>query len=182
MAYPAKAGQAKKLKDSAVIVLRRYAMAKQYNHILVPLDNSKLAELALPDALTLAQLNKATITLLHVIPPSHLPTADYPVTPVLIDQFIEDQRKWAQGYLDEVRNRLRSEGVTIQTAVEVGLAAETIIDYAAEYHVDLIVMSTHGRSGLQRWVYGSVADKVLRGAHVPVVLVRAHQPKQALAA
>jgi len=155
---------------------------KQYKHILVPLDNSKLAELALPDAVTLAQLNKAAITLLHVIPPSHLPSANYPITPVLIDQFIDDQREWALSYLSEVRSRLRAEGITIHIAVEVGLAAETIIDYAAEYQVDLIVMSTHGRSGLQRWVYGSVADKVLRGAHVPVVLVRAHQPKLALAA
>lgn len=157
-------------------------MDKQYEHILVPLDNSKLAELALPDAVTLAQLNNAAITLLHVIPPSHLPNANFPITPVLIDQFIDDQRRLALDYLGEVRNHLRTEGITIHIAVEVGLAAETIIDYAAEYQVDLIVMSTHGRSGLQRWVYGSVADKVLRGAHVPVVLVRAHQPKLAPAA
>jgi nucleotide-binding universal stress UspA family protein len=157
-------------------------MDKQYKHILVPLDSSKLAELALPDALTLAQLNKAAITLLHVISPSRLPATNYPTTPFLIDQFLDDQRELALAYLNEIRSRLRAKGVIIHTAVEVGLAAETIIDYAAEHHIDLIVMSTHGRSGLQRWVYGSVADKVLRGAHVPVVLVRAHQLKQALAA
>jgi hypothetical protein len=55
-----------------------------------------------------------------------------------------------------------------------GLAAETIIDYARHHPIDLIVMATHGRSGLQRWVYGSVADKVLRGANQPVLLVRAY--------
>jgi len=58
-----------------------------------------------------------------------------------------------------------------------GLPGETIIDYARRHPIDLIVMATHGRSGLQRWVYGSVADKVLRGADLPVLLVRA-QSKQ----
>jgi nucleotide-binding universal stress UspA family protein len=155
-------------------------MDKQYKHILVPLDSSKLAELALPDALTLAQLNNAEITLLHVISPVRLVLTSSPGVPVLIDQLADDQRKWAIAYLDEVRSRLLSENIIVHTAVETGLAAETIIDYANKYNVDLIVMSTHGRSGLRRWVYGSVADKLLRGAHVPVVLVRAYQPSHTL--
>jgi nucleotide-binding universal stress UspA family protein len=61
-----------------------------------------------------------------------------------------------------------------------GRVAETIIDYANRHSVDLIIMATHGRSGLSRWAYGSVADKVLRGADVPVLLVRAHPEKKSV--
>lgn len=64
--------------------------------------------------------------------------------------------------------------LTVHTVVKKGPAAEMIIDYAREHLIDLIVMATHGRSGLQRWVYGSVADKVLRGTDLPIWLVRAH--------
>jgi nucleotide-binding universal stress UspA family protein len=149
---------------------------KQYKHILVPLDMSKLAELALPEALTLARLNQAELTLLHVITPSQLMIATYPNgSALLADQLAEAQRQVGLDYLAEVRGPLLGEGVIVHTALETGLPADAIIDYAQSHQVDLIVMSTHGRSGLKRWVYGSVAGKVLRGAHVPVVLVRAHQ-------
>jgi nucleotide-binding universal stress UspA family protein len=69
--------------------------------------------------------------------------------------------------------------VEIETIVEVGDDAAAILDYAHKQPIDLIVMATHGRSGLSRWVYGSVADKVLRGAEVPVLLVRAQPKKEA---
>ena len=77
--------------------------------------------------------------------------------------------------LTELRDELALHALKgVQAVVEVGRAAERIVDYAAENEVDLIVMTSHGRTGLARWVYGSVADKVLRGADIPTLLVRAH--------
>jgi nucleotide-binding universal stress UspA family protein len=149
-------------------------MSKHYNHILVPLDGSELAESALVDAFSLAQLSQAQITLLQVIAPiEHVLAAgtDYPI---YIDQQWENERILALSYLNGICERMGCPEVSVHRIVEMGLAAETIIDYAHRQPIDLIVMATHGRSGLQRWVYGSVADKVLRGAEVPVLLVRAH--------
>ena len=154
-------------------------MAKQYKHILVPLDGSDLAELAVADAFGLAQLSRAEITLLQVVYPiEHVLGAEVG-HPIYVDQQWENQRVLALEYLSEVRQRVNSDGLTVHLAVEMGPAAETIIDYAHHHPIDLIVMATHGRSGLQRWVYGSVADKVLRGADVPVLLVRTHPEAEA---
>jgi nucleotide-binding universal stress UspA family protein len=100
--------------------------------------------------------------------------------PIYLDQDEWGMQKEAvQAYLDRVRQRLAATKVEIETIVEVGGDAAAIIDYAHEHPVDLIVMATHGRSGLSRWVYGSVADKVLRGAEVPGLLVRAQPKKEA---
>lgn len=149
-------------------------MEKRYKHILVPLDGSELAELALVDAFSLAELSKAEMTLLQVIPPiDHviLTEAEYPI---YVDQQWETRRSAVLQYLQDICKRMRCPDVKVHLIVEMGSPAETIIDYASEHPIDVIVMATHGRSGLQRWVYGSIADKVLRGADVPVLLVRAH--------
>lgn len=74
---------------------------------------------------------------------------------------------------------MESETITVHMAVEMGPAAETIIDYAREHPIDLIVIATRGRSGPRRWAYGSVADKVLRGTDLPVLLVRVHAERSA---
>ena len=149
-------------------------MNSNYKHILVPLDGSPLAELALPDAFSLAKLNEAEMTLLQVVPPADHVIGANTAYPVYLDQQWENQKVVALEYLDHIRQRPICQGLSIKLAVELGTAGETIIDYAHKQPVDLIVMATHGRTGLQRWVYGSVADKVLRGADVPVLLVRAH--------
>ena len=152
-------------------------MVKCYKNILVPLDTSELAELALEDALSMARLCQADLTLLHVIAPIDKVFATDLGYTVYIDQQWGDQKQQALDYLDNVCQRLDCNTLTVNRVVETGAPAETIIDYAKRNPIDLIVMATHGRSGLQRWVYGSVADKVLRGAHVPVLLVRA-RPEQ----
>jgi len=149
-------------------------MTKAYKHILVPLDTSELAELALADALNLARLSKAEITLLHVVPPIEEVLALDTGHPIFVDQQWDSYRLLAQSYLKDVCKRMACDNLVIHTAVEMGSPAETILDYAQRHPIDLIVMATHGRSGLQRWVYGSVADKVLRGAEIPILLVRAH--------
>jgi nucleotide-binding universal stress UspA family protein len=147
---------------------------KTYSHILVPLDTSDLAELALEDAFSLARLGDSSITLLHVIPPLESIMAAETGHPIFIDQQWDSHKQEALGYLESICQRHECPSVAVKVVVETGLVAETIIEFAQEQSVDLIVMATHGRSGLQRWVFGSVADKVLRGADVPVLLVRAH--------
>ncbi|MBS1251776.1 MAG: Universal stress protein F [Anaerolineales bacterium] len=141
--------------------------------LLVPLDGSELAEQALPYAELLAHAFGAEVILLQVptLPPyvSLGPDATMLVPSLLSDAYAE-----ADAYLANVERRLRAKGLSVhKAAVEPGAVAETIIDYTHEAGVDYIVMSTHGRSGLRRWVYGSVADRVLRGADAPVLLVRA---------
>jgi nucleotide-binding universal stress UspA family protein len=149
-------------------------MDKRYKHILVPLDGSALAELALADAFSLAHLSQAEVTLLRVISPIEEALEAGTNHPIFVDQQWESQKASALHYLVSVCDRIDCKNIPVHKVVELGRAAETIIGYAHEHPIDLIVMATHGRSGLPRWVYGSVADKVLRGAEVPVLLVRAH--------
>jgi nucleotide-binding universal stress UspA family protein len=148
-------------------------MDKRYKHILVPLDGSELAELALADAFALARLIQAEVTLLQVIPPiEDIIKIDDRHAFSLDEQFQLSKGRVFQ-YFHAICQRVGYESLTIHLAVEMGHVAETIIDYAKQHLVDLIIMATHGRSGLSRWAYGSVADKVLRAADVPVLLVRA---------
>jgi len=150
-------------------------MTKKYNHILVPLDVSQLAELALDDAFYMAQLSGAELTLLQAVSPIERVLEAGTDHPIYVDERWAMLREEALDYLNSVCQKMECQPVT-HTVVQMGSPAETIIDYAHEHPtIDLIVMATHGRSGLQRWVYGSVADKVLRGAGLPVLLVRAHQ-------
>jgi nucleotide-binding universal stress UspA family protein len=93
--------------------------------------------------------------------------------PLYTEDVLEAEKQAGMEYLARVRARLQNEQVTVTTQVLAGPVAETIIDYAREQNIDLIVMSTHGRSGFSRWVYGSVTDRVLRGAHCPTLIIRA---------
>jgi nucleotide-binding universal stress UspA family protein len=149
-------------------------MMKRYQHILVPLDGSPLAELALADAFAIAELSQAEVTLYQVVPPIDHVIATESEHPIFVDQQWEAKKFLALDYLRDLCERVGCPDIRVHTVVEMGPAAETIIDYAHDQPIDLIVMATHGRSGLQRWVYGSVADKVLRGANQPILLVRAY--------
>lgn len=145
-----------------------------YKEILVPLDGSTLAESALPHACELAKAFGARITLLSLVEPvtdfAQWGVGGFYVTSGFsIEGVIEDTKN----YLNEVADRLRTQGLNVRAVVEEGYAASEICDYAKAAKIDVIVMSTHGRSGIQRWVYGSVADRVLRGATVPILLIRA---------
>lgn len=143
--------------------------------ILLPLDGSPLAESIVPTVEEFAHVTGAPVTLLQVIEPVEDALTDlfgdnYPA--VEVDLHAVDERS-AHTYLNDLARRLARSGIVAHTRVAIGSAAETIIQLGAEF--DLIAMTTHGRSGLGRWVYGSVADKVLRGAVVPVLLVRVHE-------
>ncbi len=82
--------------------------------------------------------------------------------------------KEACEYLARLTARLARPGRVLASDVRAGPVADTIVDYAREKQADLIVMSTHGRTGLSRWVYGSVTERVLRAAHCPTLVVRSH--------
>lgn len=147
-------------------------MGKRYKHILVPLDGSELAEVALMDALALARLSLAEVTLLKALLPTEGVIEIGAHDAIYVDKIWQINKKQSLEYLESVRDRINNEPIKIHVAVEMGPAAETIINYARKHFVDLIVMATHGHSGLKRWVYGSVADKVLRGSFLSVLLVR----------
>ncbi len=145
---------------------------------LVPLDGSKIGEAALlyVEGLVsrLAPGEKVEVTLFQVIsPPTHrVETAgeifDVPYT----EEEIELVKKKVLDYLDKAGEGLRSKGAIVRCKVGVGEAAEEIIKAEGEINADLVAMSTHGRSGISRWAFGSVADKVLRAGKVPVLIVR----------
>lgn len=141
-----------------------------YKKILVPLDGSEFAERALDEAEKLAKSFDSEIILLQVVP--FLPIYGSPelVTPLIID---EKQKESAERYLINLAEELKKRGFKVTSAVRTGqqVPAE-IIDFSKERGVDLIVMSTSGRSGISRWVLGSVAHKVLTRAETPILLLR----------
>lgn len=140
-----------------------------FKKILVPLDGSPLSEAVLPYVTDIGCRWEAhEVILFRVIPPLPLVSEHR----VGADEAEEEIEKMAQEYLDKVAEDLRAKGLTVRTQVKYGRVAEEIIEYAREGGIDLIAMSTHGLSGIQRWVYGSVADRVLRGACRPILLIR----------
>lgn len=156
-----------------------------YEKILVPLDGSAFAEQALDHAQRVAA-EHGEIHLLSVAPlleDQSLAVVDlYPVyvyRDYLVDHNQEMERinKELAGYLEQAKARVQASGRVAVTAIRFGQPAEEILSYTAQNGCDLIAMSTHGRSGIGRWVYGSVADKVLRSAPVPILLVRAEEAR-----
>ena len=143
-----------------------------YKKILVTLDGSELAERALEPATLLARTSGAELVLLRVVIPLYLWAPFFEIQPEL-DVARQRNRAKTEAYLEEVRERLLEEdpALQVETVVLDGPVAETIVDYAAAAGVDLIVISSHGRSGLTRWMYGSVAEKVLQGARCCSTLV-----------
>lgn len=157
-----------------------------YRKILVPLDGSELAEKVLPHVEAIALGTGAEIVLLRVpiypyVAPS--PSAEMGgwYMPEFSAEMTEDVQKEVAEYLDKVKDQLSTHGLKVSTAVKDGLASRAIIDYARAEGVDLIAMTTHGRTGLSRVVFGSVAEEVLRGADKPMLLVRPHSPGEAKA-
>jgi len=142
-----------------------------YSKILVPLDGSRLSEGILPYARSLAKAFKIPIDLLLVIDPETISAASGPGTDRYFYAAEADMKKNRSEYLDEtVRSFLPS--LTVSCSVEMGYPAEAIVNKASAHPDTLIAMSTHGRSGVQRWFIGSVADKVLHICTNPLLLVR----------
>lgn len=148
-----------------------------FRHILVCLDGSPLAEQVLEPILTLARRMQSRLTFLRVIPPSHLA-----VETLALEQFLNQVEKIEQHnaiiYLSHLLKCLPTDELVVNLQTIMGPPAESIIDYAQEHDVDLIAMSSHGRSGINRWVYGSVAEKVLRGANCATFIVRGEEASE----
>ncbi len=142
-----------------------------YKKILVPLDGSELAESVLMQVVPLAKCTDAEIALLRVV---SLPVSAYMVVtePRFAEEIGADAEAEALDYLNGIAAKLRAEGLKASAQIGTGVVSETIQDYAQNVRADLIAMSTHGRSGLARWMIGSVADQVVRNSHLPVLLVR----------
>jgi nucleotide-binding universal stress UspA family protein len=144
-----------------------------YTRMLISLDGSEIAEKVLPYARALAKNFKIPVELLGVIEISHYTAGE---RARYLDTFIDNAIRRNQEYLKGVAKTFPSGSV--ETTVEGGVPAEIIITKAAEHKGTLVVMATHGRSGLKRWLLGSVAEKVLRGASNPVLLIRAIEESQ----
>jgi nucleotide-binding universal stress UspA family protein len=142
-------------------------MNTQYERILVPTDGSPESEAAVAHAVELAARYDATLHALSVVDVSHFSGLDVD-TSVIVDGFEEE----AQAAVDRVAEAATEAGVTVETAMVHGAAGEGILEYAANHDVDLVVVGTRGRHGLEGLLLGSVADRVLRHADVPVLTVR----------
>lgn len=141
-----------------------------FRNILVPLDGSELGESALLQAVDIARCTGAALTLIRV--PDHPMMEYYIDQPVVLADLRSQDAERARDYLDSLAGRLRQDGLNVITRVMDGPVADAILDVAANEDVDLIAMATHGRSGLGRFLLGSVADRVTSHANVPVILVR----------
>ena len=150
--------------------------------VLVPLDGSKVGESALPyvEGLVskLSPEVKTEVTLFQAVSSlSHYVVAgEAGVSIPYTEREMEQIKKKSQGYLKKTTESLKSKGAKVNIKVGIGKADEEIAKAADEINADLIAMSTHGRSGISRWAFGSVTDKILRGGNKPVLIVRA--PKE----
>jgi nucleotide-binding universal stress UspA family protein len=149
-----------------------------FNKILVPLDGSELAECVFPYVENIVKTRdsraEAAFVVEHYEMPFHGGVVFDKENLRAIERFAKEG---AEQYMRTVKKRLFSKGIDVNTVVLEGKIADSLVDYANNNSFDLIVMATHGRSGLARWVVGSVADKILHGSTVPVLLIRSESQK-----
>ncbi|MFB6089716.1 MAG: universal stress protein [Halobellus sp.] len=145
-----------------------------YDRILVPTDGSTATEGAVDHAVELAEQYDATLYALYVVD-----TGAYSSLEMGSEIVAEALHEEGETAVEEVADAARAAGVDVETAVKDGIAHRVIVDHAAENAVDLIVMGTHGRTGVGRFLLGSVAEKVVRSADVPVMTVRAPEEAEA---
>jgi nucleotide-binding universal stress UspA family protein len=144
-----------------------------YKKILVPLDGSELAKKALDEAVKLANCFGAEMILFQVVPFMPIYGSPELVTPLIVD---EKQKEAAEKYLADLVEELKGKGLKVTATVKTGQqVAVEIIDFAKESGADLIVMCTHGRSGITRWMLGSVALKLLTRGEKPILLIRSKE-------
>ncbi|MFO7772616.1 MAG: universal stress protein [Dehalococcoidia bacterium] len=140
-----------------------------YQKILVPLDGSNLAECVLPHVKSIAAgcgiREVVLVRVVEPIPAEAPPAMDY-------EALQKADSKAAGEYLAGIRAELSKEGLNVDVKVLAGRPAETIADFAQHNEVDLVAIATHGRSGFSRWVFGSVADRLVRSFSAPVLLIR----------
>ena len=154
--------------------------------IQVPLDGSDLAEAALPYAKDLASRLSGSIHLVRVVPLARQLAASSfagsggidgmsALDVKAIDEAVELQMQEARSYLEKLGRNLKKKGLKVDWEVRQGNAADEILQCVQEHGIELIAISTHGRSGLGRLVFGSVCDRVVRDAGIPVLVIKPSQ-------
>jgi len=137
-----------------------------YDRILLPTDGSDASNRAVEEAIGLAEATGAKLHVLFVV-------EDIPYAPEMMDDEVEARiRNIGEDALEEIRARADEAGVEVVTDLEEGAPHTAILGYADEADIDAIVMGTHGRSGLDRYLLGSVTERIVRTADVPVLTVR----------
>jgi nucleotide-binding universal stress UspA family protein len=144
-----------------------------YKKILAPLDGSEFSECSLDHVTAVAKgCAVPSVVLLHVIePPEGYAAAFTRISAEAIDKILKESRAQTEDHLAKVADKLKKKGINVSTVIAEGKPGDEILNYADKNRVDLIIMSTHGSSGLTRWAFGSVADKVIRHSPVPVLVV-----------
>lgn len=140
-----------------------------YDEILVPTDGSKAADRAVEHAIDLAERYDARLHALYVVDANAYSTLEAG-TDVVISALEEE----GEEAVSAVAEQAEAAGIETATEVQTGTVHRSIIDYADENDIDLIVMGTHGRRGLDRYLLGSVTEKVVRTADAPVLTIRMH--------
>ncbi len=143
-----------------------------YKKILMPLDGSKLSEHALHHLNELLTSSSDTsVILLRVVEPLTVLYAAGSAATAVTQEAQKQLEADAATYLNKIESRLKRRAkLSVKTAVIVGIPADVILDFTNQHKVDLIIMSTHGRSGITRWFLGSVAEMVIRHSTVPVLI------------
>lgn len=144
-----------------------------YKKILVPLDGSQRAEAILPHVENLAYCTGAQLILLTIADPPMNLVSPYDMMPSYTAEEIEIMVEEAEAYLQSVAQRINASGIGTQTVVEYGAVVAAIIEVAERERADLVAMASHGRTGLARVFYGSVAAGVLQRIDRPLLLIRA---------
>jgi nucleotide-binding universal stress UspA family protein len=150
-----------------VILRSRQKIApEQFRRILVPLDGSVLAERVLEPAMEMTAVLNLNLIVMRVVEKERFPGFGYDGSEAARE---EDE---AQAYLREIHDRLAAQGVSCQTAITFGAAADEIVDFAEAEDVDIIMLSSRGKAGFDAWMFGSVAEKVMQGAACATLVIR----------
>jgi nucleotide-binding universal stress UspA family protein len=144
-----------------------------YHRILVPLDGSKRAERILPHVEALAHKFGAKLVLLQIIEPLIVGVSPYDAGSLFVAEEIDRRTQEATAYLTALQGLLREQKLEAQILVKYGPIASSILEVADQENVDLIAVASHGRTGLSRVFYGSVASGILNRADRPLLVVRA---------
>lgn len=144
-----------------------------FKKILVPLDGSHFSEAVLPHVAALAKCTGAQVILLQVIPSFVYNFVFASSTPLPLQANPEyDTRTVAESYLDRIASEYFPGNTNVQVQVTAGSTADVILEHAGGQGVDVVAMTTHGRSGMSRFMLGSVAEEIVQRSHLPVLLVR----------
>ena len=144
-----------------------------YQKILVPLDGSPVAECVMPHIEAIAKSESSLVELITVVEPLEIPTrGGIAITDADLKQIASELRKETRQYLEGIVESLKKAGVKATYTILSGKPAETMVEYVNDNPVDLVIIATHGRSGITKWIWGSFTEKILRAVNVPILLVK----------